>query len=305
MQRRHARHRPVRIGAAFEQEQRERIVAGDDGIGQRVGAVGPRLVRVDTGRQEHLGHRDVAVAGRVEQWREPLGGRRVGVGAGVEQRPRHRRMHPGHRPHQGRAPGLAGNRIDVRAARQQRVDDGRAARPRRRHQRRQPADAGGVRAGARRQQAFDHRQAGVLGRPIEGGDAVVVRRVHVGAGPDQPVGHVRIVPVGGPQQRRGPVGARRVDVGAGVEQSAHRLRILAGGGIDESEILAGGHSRRQQHPHDDGDGHSLHRPSPSGRIRHAFPVVESIPAKNRGSIAVRLHRRSNAGPRGVHVKFVT
>ena len=266
VQGRHPRHHPVGVGAALDQEERELVVAGDDGVGQGVGVVGARLVGVDAGREQRIGHRHVAVAGRVEQRREPLGGRRVGVGARVEQGAHHRGMRPRHRPHQGRAPGLAGRGVDVGPGREQGLGHGHASGPRRRHQRGQAARARNVRAGARRQQALDHREAGILGRPLEGGHAVVVGRVHVGAGPDEPAREVRVVPVGRPQQGRRPVGARRVDVGAGVEQGPHRLRVLDRDGVDEPEILADDRAGRQhQTCDDDGDGHSLHGLSPPQR----------------------------------------
>ena len=282
MQGGHAGHRPVRVGAAFDQEHGERLVAGDDGVGQGVGVVGPRLVGVDAGREQGPGHRHVAVAGGVEQRREPLGGRRVGVGAGVEQGAHRRGMRPRHRPHQGGAAGLAGRRVDVGAAPDEGLDDGRVAGARGRHQGGQAARARGVGAGAGRQQAFDHRQAGVLGRPLQRGHAVVVGRVDVGPGPDQPVREIRVVPVRRPQQGRRPVGARRVHVDARVEQGVGRGRVPARDGVDEPEVLAGGRPGRQHHPCDDGDGHSLHRPSP----RAGTALRSRCPGRYRESGAV-------------------
>ena len=231
VQRRHARHLRVRVGARFEQEVRELRLADDDGVRQHVRAVGTGGVDVDTGRQQRAGHLDVAVAGGDHQEGEPLGGRDVQLRAVLDQPVDDIGALRCHGPHQRGVAGRNRGGIDVGAVRQQQPDDLRVAGLDRRHQRRQPARLRRVRVGAGVEQAFDHARAGVLAGPRERRHAVVVGGVDVRARPEQEVDRLAVVPVRGVDQRRHAVRPCSIGVDARVEQRPDRRPVLIRGGV--------------------------------------------------------------------------
>ena len=122
---------------------------------------------------------------------------------------------------------------------------------RRDHQWSEAALLRGICLGARREQLGDRGFARVLAGAREGGDAVIVGRVHVRPGPQQRVDHVEVVPMRCPQQSRGAVRSRGVDVDALFQQRTDGLAVLVGSSLDEPHIAVGGRSQTgdRQHGH--------------------------------------------------------
>ena len=110
-----------------------------------------------------------------------------------------------------------GRRVDVCLTCEEGSDDLPVPGPHSGHERCQAARLRGIRVGPCGQQLLDHWDTGVLARPSQRRDTVVVGGVHVGARAQQEINRFEIIPVGCVQERRHPVGTGDVHVDTFVQ----------------------------------------------------------------------------------------
>src|SRR5262245_40315785 len=137
--------------------------------------------------------------------------------------------------HQGRLPPLRFFRIRVRAGVEQQLHDRRVAGGRSQVQR---GDAGGCRSnrriGARLEERRHDRRAARPARQLQRRVLTDARDGgNVGAGIDEHVGHRRVAALGRPVQSGHPVALRRADVRTLLEQVAQAVAVAAHGGVSD------------------------------------------------------------------------
>jgi hypothetical protein len=123
--------------------------------------------------------------------------------------------------------------MDIGAMCEEQLHDVESTRPRRGHERCLAQLEGGIRIGARRQEARDHRRGRVHGGQPQGRRPELIGSVDLGARRNQQVRGVEIVAVGGPVKRRGAVALPQVGVRTGVEQRPDRLDLPGLDGPDQ------------------------------------------------------------------------
>jgi hypothetical protein len=194
------------------------------------------------------------------------------VGAFGEQRLHRGGAAGGRREHQRRLPVRGLRRVGLGAGVEQRGDDLGVARGRGQHERRGAGGGGRFDRRTALQQRRHHRRAPVLGGQVQRGEAADPGRgPRVGAGDQQHLGDFGLALQRRPVQGGHAVALRGIGIGAALEQLAHGSGVAGHRGVGHRAARLGLEQRRG--PRRRGD--DTHHPTESGPPHDAMPFPRS------------------------------